>query len=166
MGKSQLKGQITLSLESVTSRMYRCAGVELYGEPYRSLDEMLALDRRDRPRSRSPRCAREFFAPERQTVVSSRPRRRSSERRRAAYGTAHSQTEHCSMKIGVPKEIKTNENRIALVPAGAETLVGAGHSVLIETGAGVGSGFTDEDYTCRRRDDRARRRRRCGATAR
>ena len=50
------------------------------------------------------------------------------------------------MKIGVPKEIKTNENRIALVPAGAETLVGAGHSVLIETGAGVGSGFTDEDF--------------------
>ena len=50
------------------------------------------------------------------------------------------------MKIGVPKEIKTNENRIALVPAGAETLVAAGHSVLIETGAGLGSGFTDEDF--------------------
>jgi alanine dehydrogenase len=51
------------------------------------------------------------------------------------------------MKIGVPKEIKTNENRIALVPAGAETLVAAGHSVLIETGAGLGSGFSDADYT-------------------
>jgi alanine dehydrogenase len=51
------------------------------------------------------------------------------------------------MKIGVPKEIKTNENRIALVPAGAESLVGAGHSVLIETGAGLGSGFPDEAYT-------------------
>ena len=38
------------------------------------------------------------------------------------------------MKIGVPKEIKTNENRIALVPAGAESLVAAGHTVLIETG--------------------------------
>src|SRR5436305_13875133 len=50
------------------------------------------------------------------------------------------------MKIGVPKEIKTNENRIALVPAGAETLVGAGHSVFIETGAGLGSGFADEDF--------------------
>ena len=50
------------------------------------------------------------------------------------------------MKIGVPKEIKTNENRIALVPAGAETLVGAGHSVMLETGAGLGSGFTDEDF--------------------
>jgi alanine dehydrogenase len=51
------------------------------------------------------------------------------------------------MKIGVPKEIKTNENRIALVPAGAETLISAGHSVLVEKGAGIGSGFTDEDYT-------------------
>lgn len=51
------------------------------------------------------------------------------------------------MKIGVPKEIKTNENRIALVPAGAEQLVGAGHEVTIETGAGVGSGFPDEAFT-------------------
>jgi alanine dehydrogenase len=51
------------------------------------------------------------------------------------------------MRIGVPKEIKTNENRIALVPAGAESLVGAGHEVLIEPGAGVGSGFSDEMYT-------------------
>lgn len=51
------------------------------------------------------------------------------------------------MKIGVPKEIKTNENRIALVPAGAESLVAAGHEVLIQQGAGEGSGFSDEDYT-------------------
>jgi alanine dehydrogenase len=51
------------------------------------------------------------------------------------------------MKIGVPKEIKTNENRIALVPAGAEQLVSAGHSVMIELGAGLGSGFSDEMYT-------------------
>ena len=51
------------------------------------------------------------------------------------------------MKIGVPREIKTNENRIALVPAGAEAMVSAGHSVLIETGAGIGSGFSDEDFT-------------------
>ncbi|HXG70005.1 MAG TPA: alanine dehydrogenase [Gemmatimonadaceae bacterium] len=50
------------------------------------------------------------------------------------------------MKIGVPKEIKTNENRIALVPAGAEALVAAGHSVMIEKGAGEGSGFLDEVY--------------------
>src|SRR5215472_14046821 len=50
------------------------------------------------------------------------------------------------MKIGVPKEIKTNENRIALVPAGAEALVGAGHSLLIEAGAGIGSGFPDDAF--------------------
>ena len=72
MGKSQLKGQITLSLESVTARMYRCAGVELYGEPYRSLDEMLALV--DAVTSEQvAEVAREFFAPERQTVVSLGP---------------------------------------------------------------------------------------------
>jgi predicted Zn-dependent peptidase len=68
MGKSQLKGQITLSLESVTSRMYRCAGVELYGEPYRTLDEMLALIDAVTPEQIAD-VARTFFAPERQTVV-------------------------------------------------------------------------------------------------
>src|SRR5580704_11351468 len=51
------------------------------------------------------------------------------------------------MNIGVPKEIKTNENRIALVPAGAEAFVAAGHTVWIERGAGEGSGFPDELYT-------------------
>ena len=51
------------------------------------------------------------------------------------------------MIIGVPKEIKTNENRIALVPAGAESLVSAGHTVYIEQGAGLGSGFADAAYT-------------------
>ncbi len=50
------------------------------------------------------------------------------------------------MIIGVPKEIKTNENRVALVPGGAATLVQAGHTVLVEKGAGVGSGFEDQQY--------------------
>ncbi|MBV6520823.1 MAG: Alanine dehydrogenase 2 [Gemmatimonadaceae bacterium] len=50
------------------------------------------------------------------------------------------------MLIGVPKEIKTNENRIALVPAGAEALRAAGHQVFIEKGAGEGSGFEDAQY--------------------
>ena len=59
------------------------------------------------------------------------------------------------MRIGVPKEIKTNENRIALVPAGAEALVAAGHSVAIERGGGEGSGFSDSMYTDVGRDDRA-----------
>ena len=50
------------------------------------------------------------------------------------------------MKIGVPKEIKTNENRVSLVPAGAEALAAAGHGVLVEQGAGLGSGFADAQY--------------------
>ena len=50
------------------------------------------------------------------------------------------------MVIGVPKEIKSNENRVALTPAGAMELTRRGHSVYIETTAGVGSGFDDADY--------------------
>lgn len=50
------------------------------------------------------------------------------------------------MIIGVSKEIKNNENRVGLTPAGAEALVKAGHKVLIEEKGGVGSGFADEDY--------------------
>jgi alanine dehydrogenase len=49
--------------------------------------------------------------------------------------------------IGVPKEIKTGEQRIALTPAGVQALVDHGHRVLIEPGAGAGSGFKDDDYT-------------------
>ena len=48
--------------------------------------------------------------------------------------------------IGVPREIKRHENRVALTPAGTHALVQAGHTVLIERGAGEGSGFRDEDY--------------------
>jgi alanine dehydrogenase len=50
------------------------------------------------------------------------------------------------MLIGVPKEIKREEYRVALTPAGAEALTHAGHQVLIEKGAGLGSGFTDDFY--------------------
>ncbi|MBS4173810.1 alanine dehydrogenase [Bacillus sp. FJAT-49736] len=50
------------------------------------------------------------------------------------------------MRIGVPKEIKNNENRVAMTPAGVVTLTNAGHEVFIETGAGLGSGFMDGDY--------------------
>ncbi|WP_409344854.1 alanine dehydrogenase [Paenibacillus sp. MBLB4367] len=50
------------------------------------------------------------------------------------------------MIIGVPKEIKNNENRVALTPAGASAFVKAGHRVLIERNAGTGSGFADEAY--------------------
>jgi predicted Zn-dependent peptidase len=72
MGKSQLRGQVTLSLESVTSRMYRCAGVELYGEPYRTLEEMIALIDAVTLEQVAD-VARDFFAPEQQTVVSLGP---------------------------------------------------------------------------------------------
>jgi len=50
------------------------------------------------------------------------------------------------MIIGVAKEIKNNENRVGLTPAGAEGLCRAGHTVLIEHTAGLGSGFSDESY--------------------
>jgi alanine dehydrogenase len=50
------------------------------------------------------------------------------------------------MIIGVPKEIKANENRVSLVPGGADALVQAGHTVLVERGAGEGSGFEDSAY--------------------
>jgi predicted Zn-dependent peptidase len=72
MGKSQLKGQMTLSLESVSARMYRAAAVELYGEPYRTLDETLALVNAITVDDIAA-VAREFFAPERQTVLSLGP---------------------------------------------------------------------------------------------
>ncbi|MFQ5676427.1 MAG: alanine dehydrogenase [bacterium] len=50
------------------------------------------------------------------------------------------------MIIGVPKEIKANENRVAVIPAGVEILKAHGHKVIIETDAGTGSGFADDDY--------------------
>jgi alanine dehydrogenase len=50
------------------------------------------------------------------------------------------------VKIGVPTEIKAQENRVALTPAGAERLVNGGHGVLVQSGAGIGSGFSDETY--------------------
>lgn len=50
------------------------------------------------------------------------------------------------MQIGVLKEIKTEENRVSMTPSGVEILARAGHRVLIEQGAGLGSGFTDDQY--------------------
>lgn len=71
-GKGQLKGQLTLSLESPSARMYRAAAVELYGEPHRSLDQMLALV--DAISAETiHQLAREYFSPERQTVVTLGP---------------------------------------------------------------------------------------------
>ncbi len=50
------------------------------------------------------------------------------------------------MRVGVPTEIKTDENRVSMTPAGVLALVHAGHSVLVQAGAGIGSGFSDADY--------------------
>ncbi len=50
------------------------------------------------------------------------------------------------MKIGIPKEIKDNEYRVGIVPSGVEELVSDSHEVLIQAGAGLGSGITDEDF--------------------
>ena len=50
------------------------------------------------------------------------------------------------MKIGIPKEIKNNENRVGMTPAGVSELVKHGHEVYVQATAGLGSGFTDEMY--------------------
>ena len=50
------------------------------------------------------------------------------------------------MLIGVPKEMKIHEYRVGLIPASVRELVGQGHQVLVETGAGAGIGFPDEAY--------------------
>ncbi len=50
------------------------------------------------------------------------------------------------MRVGVPKEIKPDEYRVAVMPVGVELMVKNGHQVFVETQAGVGSGFPDEDY--------------------
>jgi alanine dehydrogenase len=51
------------------------------------------------------------------------------------------------MRIGVPTEIKDNEYRVGMTPSGARDLAADGHQVLVQRGAGTGSGFTDEEYT-------------------
>lgn len=50
------------------------------------------------------------------------------------------------MRIGVPRELKNNEYRVAVTPAGVHTLTARGHEVVIEHSAGAGSSITDEDF--------------------
>src|SRR5688572_22640224 len=50
------------------------------------------------------------------------------------------------MRIGVPTEIKDNEYRVGMTPSGAAVLTSDGHTVFVQTGAGSGSGFRDEEY--------------------
>src|SRR5258706_8115297 len=50
------------------------------------------------------------------------------------------------MLVGVPKEVKDNENRVGLIPSTVRELTHKGHRVLVETNAGLGAGLTDADY--------------------
>ena len=50
------------------------------------------------------------------------------------------------MKIGIPKEIKNNENRVGATPAGVKELIKHGHDLYVQHTAGEGSGFSDEEY--------------------
>ena len=50
------------------------------------------------------------------------------------------------MRVGIPKECKSNENRVAITPAGVTSLAAAGHSVFVQSTAGLGSGITDQEY--------------------
>ena len=66
-----------------------------------------------------------------------------------AYGIAEktmAERNDCTMIIGVPKEIKAFENRVALLPSGVSAFTDAGHAVCVENNAGVGSGFSNEEY--------------------
>ena len=51
------------------------------------------------------------------------------------------------MRIGVPKEVKDHEDRVGLVPSSVAELVHHGHQVIVEKGAGIGSGLSDAEYT-------------------
>ena len=69
------------------------------------------------------------------------------------------------MIVGILKEIKTEENRVSMTPAGVEVMKGHGHTVLVEKNAGVGSGFEDKAYAApARRSSRPRRRSMTGPT--
>jgi alanine dehydrogenase len=50
------------------------------------------------------------------------------------------------MRVGVPRELKTDEARVAITPLGVRELTSHGHAITVERGAGSGSGFADEDY--------------------
>jgi alanine dehydrogenase len=54
--------------------------------------------------------------------------------------------EEANVIVGVPREVKADEYRVAMLPVGVEELTAAGHRVLVETGAGLGSGLTDDEY--------------------
>ena len=65
---------------------------------------------------------------------------------RCDLGTLILKPKEVGMIVGILKEIKVEENRVCMTPAGVEVVTHNGHQVLVETCAGVGSGFSDEDY--------------------
>ena len=69
------------------------------------------------------------------------------------------------MKVGVPKEIKNHEYRVAITPAGVHELVRGGHQVIIEAGAGEGSSIPGRGLRRGRREDPARPPTTCGPRA-
>ena len=68
------------------------------------------------------------------------------------------------MKVGVPKEVKNHEYRVAITPIGVHELVAHGHEVFVEKGAGVGSQIDDAEYVARGCEDPRRSPTRSGAT--
>src|SRR6201995_6119747 len=68
-------------------------------------------------------------------------------RRRSELGKGAQPTEGRSMKVGVPREVKNREYRVAITPAGVHELARHGHEEVIEAGAGAGSSTPDEDFT-------------------
>ena len=54
------------------------------------------------------------------------------------------------MRVGVPREIKTNEHRVGLTPTAVREYVAHGHEVQVQAGAGLGAGFTDADFASAR----------------
>ena len=66
------------------------------------------------------------------------------------------------MRVGVVREIKIDEARVAITPAGARELVGEGHEVLVEREAGIGAGYPDDAYDRAGADGGRRARRRSG----
>ena len=66
------------------------------------------------------------------------------------------------MRVGVPTEIKNNEFRVAITPAGVAELVQRGHEVLIQAGAGTGSAISDADFKAAGARDRSTAPTRCG----
>ena len=67
------------------------------------------------------------------------------------------------MRIGIPTEIKNNENRVAATPGGVHELVRRGHEVVVQAGAGLGSGITTRTIAAAGATHRRRRGRRLGA---